>query len=284
MPSEAACSKPSWPVLDVRHDRSGSGEHPGDAGEVLADRLELNDRELVAFVGAGGKTTLLLALGAALVRRGRRVLLTTTTRVGVAQMADWPAFWSTGEEHGKLVGPSPEDVDAARSSGAYDAILVEADGARSRLVKAPAEYEPVIPSRSTVVVAVFPEVALGGTIERIAHRPERVAAVVGCRVDGRLTPARAARLIGSASGYRKAVPRDARFVVVMPRTTALPSPAGRALAAELRQNGIRTIEVRARPGGAPMPFARPAEWVRSRPRRDVRPPRPSRLASTLEPR
>jgi molybdenum cofactor cytidylyltransferase len=217
---------------------------PPDPGDLLADELGADRRELVAFVGAGGKTTLLRALGAALERRGRHVVLTTTTRVGIAEMADRPGFWSVGEADGKLVGPPPEEVDAVFSSGAFDAILVEADGARRMLVKAPAKYEPVIPSSSTLVVAVFPEAALSVPIEHAAHRPELVAAVVGCGTDGRMTPARAARLIGGPAGYRKAVPPDARFLAAILRTTRTPSPVARDLVVRLRTRGIRTRELR----------------------------------------
>jgi molybdenum cofactor cytidylyltransferase len=214
-----------------------------DAGHLLADALDLGERELVAFVGAGGKTTLLRALGFALVRRGRRVLLTTTTRVGAAQMADWPLFWAAREENGKVVGPAPDAVDAAYASGSQDLILVEADGAKGRMVKAPADYEPVVPSRSTLVVAVFPEAALGKAIDRIAHRPERVATVLRCGIGAHMTPVRAARLIGSREGYRKAVPSGARFVVVIRRDAPDPSPDGADLVRRLRSAGIHAVEL-----------------------------------------
>lgn len=138
-------------------------------------------------------------------------------------------------------------MDATFATGSFDAILVEADGARNRLVKAPAEYEPAIPSSSTVVVAVFPEAALGAPIEHVAHRPELVAAVVGCGTDERMTPARAARLIGSPAGYRKAVPPDARFLAAIVRTTRTPSPAACDLVVRLRSRGIRACELRVPP-------------------------------------
>ncbi|NNF87990.1 MAG: hypothetical protein HKM97_05660, partial [Acidimicrobiia bacterium] len=49
----------------------------------LAAAFGLGPRELVAFTGGGGKTSLLLNLGRQLTGRGDRVLITTTTKLGL---------------------------------------------------------------------------------------------------------------------------------------------------------------------------------------------------------
>ena len=74
----------------------------------------------------------------------------------------------------KLEGVAPERVDALR--GVADLLLVEADGARQRSLKAPAGHEPVLPrSRSLVVVLAGLDV-LGTPVDGpLVHRPEVVA-------------------------------------------------------------------------------------------------------------
>ena len=58
-----------------------------------------------------------------------------------------------------------------------DHLVVEADGSRRMPFKAPLEYEPVVPSRTTTLVACVGAAALGAVISEQCQRPERVAAV-----------------------------------------------------------------------------------------------------------
>ena len=158
--------------------------------------------ELVAFVGGGGKTSLMFALARALAGRGQRVVITTTTRIFAAQIKLAPAvcFFTTedaadteaerlgqhlarygtclvvGEVQGDKALGLPADLPArllARPD--VDHLLVEADGSRMRPVKAPAEHEPVIPVGTTLLVPVVGIDALDGSIQDVAHRPELVA-------------------------------------------------------------------------------------------------------------
>ncbi len=55
---------------------------------------------------------------------------------------------------GQVVGLGREALDAIHGAGLFDSILVEADGARGKPLKAPAPHEPVLPSRADCVVAV----------------------------------------------------------------------------------------------------------------------------------
>lgn len=212
-----------------------------DLGRLLADGAGIDPPELVSFVGGGGKSTLLLALGRTLRARGYRVLLTTTTKVGAAQMAGESGFLSARQVAHKLVGPSPEEVDVHFRSGHHDAVLVEADGSRHHLVKAPAWYEPVVPAASTLVVAVMGADALDRVIEDVAHRPLRVAAAAGCSPYERLTPARAARLLSSEQGARRGVPATSRFVVALTRVGRAEQAGAQELAERLAGVGVVTL-------------------------------------------
>jgi hypothetical protein len=201
---------------------------------MLIDELGLRRGDVVALVGGGGKTSAMLQLGDEARARGWPVILGTTTKVGVAQIADPGTFRHGGIVDDKFTGANPDAFDA-RGDGV---VVVEADGARGRPAKAPADHEPVIPATSTVVVCVIGADALGRVIADQCHRPLRVAAVVGCEPYERLTPERAARLLTSDRGGRKSVPGSARFVVVITKV----SPANADLVAELI-GGLTGVDV-----------------------------------------
>lgn len=202
----------------------------------LASTLNLKQRELLALVGGGGKSTLLFQLARSL---NRRTIVTTTTKMGERQTGSlevieapvtrplelWkgtsPVFVRAGVKDGKSIGVGPSLCDDWFSDHSLcDVVLVEADGARHRPFKAPANFEPVLPDQTTTVLAVIGADALGRVIADQCHRPLRVAAVAGCSPYERLTPARAATVLTSPSGSFKGCPTPARKVVVI---TKVPS-------------------------------------------------------------
>src|SRR5688500_9027144 len=67
-------------------------------------RLESADGSpIVAFTGGGGKTTAMCTLAGELVRAGRRVVTTTTTRLFAAQRDESPA-WCPADDLSGLSG------------------------------------------------------------------------------------------------------------------------------------------------------------------------------------
>jgi len=204
----------------------------------LHERIGLRGRELVAIVGAGGKSTILFTLGRELSARGERVILTTTTMMADDQV-DEPICWSadpgevdavleagtplfvvTGRAPGKVTGPSTEAVDRLFTESGADHMIVEADGARSMLIKAPAAHEPAIPPRSTTVVVVMAADAIGRPVREVAHRPDRVAGITGLEEQELMTVDAVATLLLHPDGGLKNVPNGARVVVAVTRVTA----------------------------------------------------------------
>ena len=117
-------------------------------------KLDMNTHRLVALVGAGGKTSTLYALTKEGVEAGKRVVVTTTTHIMphpklplTDHMEELPALL---ERHpavtlGKFFQPDKLS-EAGRPEACLqwaDLVLVEADGARLRPLKAPADHEPV---------------------------------------------------------------------------------------------------------------------------------------------
>jgi molybdenum cofactor cytidylyltransferase len=210
----------------------------------LSERLGVGNHELISIVGAGGKSTVLFTLGRELAQAGCRAILTTTTRMARDQVTE-PACWSIDPSAaegslsagsslfvavatvpGKVTGPTPDGVNRLFLETTADYVVVEADGARSMSVKAPAGHEPVIPDQSTLVIVVAAIDAVGRRIDQVAHRPERVAALAGTTESDVLSISRLASVLMHADGGLKSIPEKARVAVVITRVT--PQTAQRA--------------------------------------------------------
>jgi len=210
--------------------------------------MGLGPRELVAIVGAGGKTTILHTLGRDLAAVGLKVILTTTTRMAPGQISesvcwsddptkveealtvDAPLFVLSDHDSDKVVGLEPAAVDGLFTSTSVDHLIVEADGARTMSIKAPADHEPVIPDTSTMVIVVMGADALGQRLGTVAHRVERITALTGLTRDDRLTPEGAASVLLHPMGGLKSVPDTARVVMAITKV----SPANTDAAADLQ--------------------------------------------------
>jgi len=152
----------------------------------LQPAFEIVPGDVVALVGAGGKTSTLVALGHELADAGLRVLATTTTRIGVDQLDLMP--YATTLERGtrhlslalgenrfvflyeeirrnKVHGPSSAIVTHLLDSIDSDVMLIEADGSRGLPLKAPKAHEPVIPSEATLVIPIASLSVLGQPLD-----------------------------------------------------------------------------------------------------------------------
>ncbi|MCK5318020.1 MAG: putative selenium-dependent hydroxylase accessory protein YqeC, partial [Anaerolineales bacterium] len=130
----------------------------------------------------------------------------------------------TGErwsEEPKWTAP-PEDLLAdllplAAASGAV--VLMEADGARGRSLKAPAEHEPVIPQTVDLVVPVIGLDVIGAKLEGdLVYRPELVKALLGIQNAHIILPADVAGILAHENGALKAVPQGAHVRVILNKT------------------------------------------------------------------
>lgn len=142
----------------------------------LRQALNVQRGDVVAFTGAGGKTSALFRLCQELTADGWRVLCTTTTRISEDELANAPAqlavtesalrpmsisrllsshhavFLHTHIANGKVHGLSPDTINMLTDTVDSDVILIEADGARRLPFKAPYAHEPVVPRCATLLV------------------------------------------------------------------------------------------------------------------------------------
>ena len=146
---------------------------------------------VTAVIGGGGKTTLLRTLGEELAGR-HTVLLCTTTKI--LPFPDLPCARTTAEldqlrrSHRLLCAgtdvpgtgkPAAPETPMALLAARFDYVLVEADGAARRPLKAHAPHEPVIPPEAVQTICVVGASGFGQPISEAAHRPERYARLAG---------------------------------------------------------------------------------------------------------
>ena len=179
---------------------------------------------ILAVVGAGGKTTVVSKLGAVAVSLERPVVVTTTTKMGSEQVAPWNPYYgddvTLGESHiveqmkrgqmgawfqevagHKVVGLAPELLDTLHERHPDWSIVVEADGAKTKWLKAPKPHEPVIPTKTVTTIAVVNMQVLGKSLtEDYVHRIEEVQAIMEIPLGDSITPEGVVKLLGHDNG------------------------------------------------------------------------------------
>lgn len=238
--------------------------------QSLENILCREQQGVLSLTGGGGKTSLMFHLAHLLARSGKRVLTTTTTKIfppasGQSTMvlinADPETVLLQASSHlhinnhitaaaahmgdsGKLQGFTPEAIGVFQESGVFDWILVEADGAARRPLKASAEHEPVIPPCTSVLVAVAGLEVLGEPMsEELVFRSERAGSLMGLAPGETITESALARLFAHPSGSFKGAPDHARRFIFLNKAD---SPERRAcggrVAGQLRRMDLPVAE------------------------------------------
>ncbi len=204
-------------------------------GLSLVQAMRLSPAQCVAFVGAGGKTRAMFQLARQL---GGSVVVTTTTHLGSWQISQADQH-VTAETTQDLQDLKPEGVtvitgrigDENRVDGINPAVLswlrarcrylsipllVEADGARQKPLKAPAAHEPAIPEGTDIAVVTAGLSALGRPLASDSvHRPEIFANLSGLRLGESLTAEAIIRVLLDPQGGLKGIPVGARRVALL---------------------------------------------------------------------
>jgi len=209
--------------------------------------LDLGPKEHIAFVGGGGKTSLMFALAEELVGQNKTVLTTTTTKVSykearlaplVILLAGSAKMEELGEklkserhvfvsdrllDSGKVQGIDPSLADTYYRKLPLDYLLVEADGASGHPVKAPALHEPVIPASVTIVLALLGLEALGRAFTpETVFRPEMAAKVMGLKPGEELSAPALAKLFLDPQGLFKGSQACAKRMAFLNKLDLLP--------------------------------------------------------------
>jgi len=205
---------------------------------TLKEALDIKPGEVVSLVGGGGKTTLMFALARELASGSDCVVTTTTTKILEPSPSETPLLLlETDEEElmrllldnmdkhrhitlateklasGKLNGISSELVVKLADLNMAPYIIVEADGAAHKSLKAPNPTEPVIPHNTSLVIAMVGIDAVGCRLtEEVVFRPEIVSKLLGLPLGEVISAESIAFLITHDQGIIKGSPERARIV------------------------------------------------------------------------
>jgi molybdenum cofactor cytidylyltransferase len=205
----------------------------------LKEALGLREGEMVSLIGAGGKTTTMLHLAKELRDAGKKVLVTTTTKIfkpskphvdrlfivedvdallREAAKLDPPLIIGAGSklDHDKLIGLPARWLDEIATSRQFAAVLVEADGAGSRLFKVPSEFEPVVPNSTGLTIWVLSIKVVGKSLEATSvHRAETAAALSSASLGTPVTEEMILNLARHPEGCLKGIPAASRKSVMI---------------------------------------------------------------------
>ena len=101
----------------------------------------------------------------------------------------------------KVLGLDPELLDRVQERHPDWSIIIEADGAKTKWLKAPKFHEPVIPTKTATTIAVVNMQVLGKPLtEDYVHRIEEVQAIMEVPLGDRITPEGVVRLLRHEQG------------------------------------------------------------------------------------
>jgi probable selenium-dependent hydroxylase accessory protein YqeC len=235
-----------------------------DSGFGLVDALSVGEGDVVSLVGAGGKTTVLYALATDLRKRGLSVVLTSTTNMQLpVTAATTPPLVVVDDEENwlttvkarlarygsvtviqrrirddKLEGVDPVMIDPLRSLA--DCVVIEADGARGRSLKAPARHEPVIAEETTLTIILVGLDVLDQRLdEDQVHRLEVVTSLSGTAPGMEVTEGVIAAAV--IKGYLPKVPKGSRHTVFLNKAADYRLPAAERLGERLLRGGVDEV-------------------------------------------
>jgi len=198
---------------------------------------------VISLVGAGGKTSLMFRLAHSFAEAGAPVLTTTTTKIKTPApgqspcviLADSPKeiiaqakkriaqrlHLSAGAARPlsrpeKMGGFPPEFIDELKKKSPFQWIIVEADGAAMKPLKAPAPHEPVTPDSSGWVIGVVGLKNVGKPLNRRnLFRPELFSAITGVKMGEPISEESVAISISHEMGIMKGSPEHAKKIAFL---------------------------------------------------------------------
>lgn len=210
----------------------------------LQEAFAINPGEVISLVGGGGKTTLMFALARELAGGGSTVVTTTTTKILAPAREETDLLLVEEDEgrlaerlgagigehrritlaarqpaEGKLKGISAEAITRIAGLHGVTHIIIEADGAAGRPLKAPGPDEPVIPPVTSLVVPVVGIDAVGQPLtDEYVFRAEIARLILGLPAGTIVTTDTIARLITHPQGLTKGSPAGARIAPFINKT------------------------------------------------------------------
>ncbi|MEA3507237.1 MAG: selenium cofactor biosynthesis protein YqeC [Elusimicrobiota bacterium] len=233
----------------------------------LISALNLNPkRDIISIVGAGGKTTVLRRLAKELDHINKKVILTTTTHL---ELLDFPLIRYSKEltpelitrieqavqkspplvvkrkvKGNKLKGLSLEQIAALNKEVAFDYMLIEADGANHKSLKAPHRWEPRVPPCTSHYIVVVGYDILGKKLNaENVHRPQLVARATKRKLGEKIRAEDILLLLRHPDGLLKRRPSATRTTVILNKVSERESLQVRKLAKNILKSGAGITSV-----------------------------------------
>ncbi len=228
----------------------------------------------IALVGAGGKTSLMYALARELIGCHEKIVTTTTTKIlpplsdqspklillsddpelltlpeNLARLGHVTVGKAITEPHGKVDGVGDDAI--VRCLNQAHRVIIEADGAAGRPIKAPEVWEPAIPYAAQLVIPVVGLDCLGKPAsERWVFRLERFLALTGLQEGQSIGPESVAAMLKHPAGGLKGIPSGAQVVPFLNKVDLLLSDTIiTSLLSHLVSSRIRRVVVGKLKGG-----------------------------------
>jgi probable selenium-dependent hydroxylase accessory protein YqeC len=237
----------------------------------IQEILPLESGGILSLTGAGGKTSLMFHLAHLLADTGMRILTTTTTKIfspspsqchttiishSIDELLKQAKAHLQNQYHvsaasmkieggDKLKGYSSEQIHEIQQADIFDWIIVEADGAARKPLKAPAGHEPVIPKNTTLWMGVVGLDVIGKPLtESNAFRSELISQQTGLRMGNPIREHHVAALLIHPQGYLKSVPSEAYQCIFLNKADNLEKiESGKKIVEHVRQIGAKGLNI-----------------------------------------
>ncbi len=216
----------------------------------LQKAFEIVPGDVVALIGAGGKTSTLIALGHELAQAGLRVLATTTSQIAIDELDLMPyattldagmahlslalgenrfVFLYRDIKNNQVYGPDAKLIPRLLDSVDSDVLLIEADQADGLPLKAPLAGEPNIPPETTLVVPMASLAVLGQPLdEEHVYNATAIDERYGFLLGNRVKSPWVAQVLRDEELGLRGVPAAARIVALLNQTAPQGYARGRA--------------------------------------------------------
>lgn len=185
--------------------------------------IDFNKRQIIAVTGSGGKTTLVEDMAEKLVENGKTVLIATSTKIVYPGKKNAltilnseilkkikfkkPDIIYGGKEitvDNKIAGFESEVISEIFMNKSIDFILVEGDGSKKKPVKGYADFEPVIPQETEILISVLGMNSLGLEVnDENIHRVEKFMESTGLNEGDNVECKDLFKLFTHSNGYFK---------------------------------------------------------------------------------
>lgn len=190
--------------------------------------------DIITIVGGGGKTSIMFKIAKELKELNKRVLVTTTTKIYYPAKEQCDQYFDFDDfdldkisgniivvcqevlRQDKVLGLDEQKIKHLLDLNVFDAFVIEGDGSRGISIKAPKDFEPVIPKFSNIVIGVIGADALYKEINDYnVFRADKFCEVTGFKIGDLIDEKVVSKLINSSNGLFKEAPLGARKIAVI---------------------------------------------------------------------